>query len=174
MTEITGQTPTEGQTSTSTGADTSTGAGIDTGASAGPGIPGGAIASARESYAFACIRCGHGWEQTFDIRHYLDGSGTEFVMYFADGQRVPSPLTRPTCLNCGGHKVRIMQAGQVSSILDLLHGRTEPRRGAEATEARKATEATQERESPPSEPRERHHWHLSDLLHPFSHRKDAS
>lgn len=166
MTEITGHTPTEGQTRS--GADAS--AGADSGTSTGSGIPGGAIATVHESYAFACIRCGHGWEQSFDIRHYLDGSGNEFVMYFADGVRVPSPLTRPTCLNCGGHKVRIMQAGQVSSILDLLHGNAEHSRGAEAT-AEPESEAGPESTS--AEPRERHHWHLSDLLHPFSHHKSA-
>lgn len=118
-----------------------------------------AIDTVHESYAFACMRCGHGWEQSYDIEHHVDGKGKEFVMYVADGRRVPSPLTRPTCLNCGGHVVRIMRAGQVSSVLDLMRGHHAPEaKAAEAEEAR------------PREPK-RHHWHLSALLHPFHHRK---
>ncbi|GAA3099424.1 hypothetical protein ACFQ0X_25655 [Streptomyces rectiviolaceus] len=114
-----------------------------------------------ESYAFACMRCGHGWEQSYEIEHHVDGQGKEFVMYVADGRHVPSPLTRPTCLNCGGHVVRIMRAGQVSSVLDLMQ-RHAPR-AAVAEDS--GAEAAQ-----PREPKH-HHWHLSALLHPFHHRK---
>ncbi|MFD9073809.1 hypothetical protein, partial [Streptomyces lasiicapitis] len=88
-----------------------------------------------ESYAFACMRCGHGWEQTYEIEHHVDAKGQEFVMYLADGHHVPSPLTRPTCLNCGGHVVRIMRAGQVSSVrsaLESMHRRQAAERGARA------------------------------------------
>ncbi|MDG4861975.1 hypothetical protein P8605_27920 [Streptomyces sp. T-3] len=122
----------------------------------------GAIATVHEAYAFACMRCGHGWEQAYDIEHHVDAAGNEFVMYKADGQRVPSPLSRPTCMNCGGHVVRIMQAGQVSSVLDMLkrqhHAAKPPKQSGADEEA--ATD-------------ESHHWHLSDLLHPFKdhHRK---
>ena len=46
----------------------------------------------------------------------------------ADGRVVPSPLSQPTCENCDGHVVRIMRAGQVSTVLDSLresaHGGT--------------------------------------------------
>ncbi|MBC9716817.1 hypothetical protein H9Y04_30215 [Streptomyces sp. TRM66268-LWL] len=106
------------------------------------------------------MRCGHGWEQSYDIEHFVDGQGNEFVLYKAGGQRVPSPLSRPTCLNCGGHVVRIMQAGQVSSILDLLShkdrkGAKKPAEGADVAAAGPVPE---------------HHWHLSDLLHPFKGR----
>ncbi|MER5255151.1 hypothetical protein [Streptomyces sp. NPDC002855] len=121
-----------------------------------------------ESYAFACMRCGHGWEQSYDIEHHVDGKGKEFVMYRADGRHVPSPLTRPTCLNCGGHVVRIMRAGQVSSVLDLMRGQRHhaPRAaGAVDAGAGSGAEAAQ-----PHEPKH-HHWHLSALLHPFHHRK---
>ncbi|MEU9730551.1 hypothetical protein [Streptomyces sp. NPDC048002] len=103
-----------------------------------------------ESYSFACMRCGHGWEQSYEIEHHTDAEGREFVLYVADGRIVPSPLSRPTCVNCDGHVVRIMRAGQVSSVRDAAH---RPRR------------------TPPKQPdapaAERHHWHLSDLLHPF-------
>ncbi|WP_405582498.1 hypothetical protein [Streptomyces sp. NBC_01190] len=67
-----------------------------------------------EAYAFACLNCGHGWEQSYEIEHRTDSSGRPFVTYLADGAKVPSPLTRPTCQNCDGHLVRIMRAGQVS------------------------------------------------------------
>jgi hypothetical protein len=68
-----------------------------------------------EAYSFACMKCGHGWEQTYEIRHHHDAKGQPFVSYHCDGERVPSPLTRPTCLNCGEHVVRIMRSGQVRS-----------------------------------------------------------
>ncbi|WP_372347823.1 hypothetical protein [Streptomyces sp. KL116D] len=118
-----------------------------------------AISIAHESYSFACMRCGHGWEQSYEIEHHVDGDGAEFVMYVANGERVPSPLTRPTCLNCGGHVVRIMKAGRVSSVLDVMqrHHTAPPAGPVEVPEPAAA------------EHREHHHWHLSDLLHPFSH-----
>jgi hypothetical protein len=137
-----------------------------------------ATAVVHESYSFACMRCGHGWEQSYEIEHHLDAEGTEFVMYVANGQVVPSPLSRPTCLNCDNHVVRIMRAGQVSSVRDSMHRaeRPVPRQPEEseaspegpeaATEGREA--ATDEREAATEE---HHHWHLSDLLHPFHHRK---
>ncbi|WP_428952991.1 hypothetical protein [Streptomyces sp. cg35] len=122
-----------------------------------------AISIAHESYSFACMRCGHGWEQSYEIEHHVDGDGAEFVMYVADGEHVPSPLTRPTCLNCGGNVVRIMRAGQVSSVSSALAAfhqrRATPRTGSEAGEGADGPE-----------PRH-HHWHLSDLLHPFGHHK---
>ncbi|MFD7611065.1 hypothetical protein [Streptomyces sp. NPDC059828] len=74
-----------------------------------------------EAYAFACMRCGYGWEQAYEIEHHTDASGNDFVIYKADGIRVPSPLSRPTCLNCEGHTVRIMRAGQVSSVVNPLN-----------------------------------------------------
>src|SRR5882757_7748315 len=80
----------------------------------------GATAVVNESYSFACMRCGHGWEQSYEIEHHLDAEGNEFVMYVADGRVVPSPLSRPTCLNCDNHVVRIMRAGQVSSVQESL------------------------------------------------------
>ncbi|MEU6993226.1 hypothetical protein ABZ953_21530 [Streptomyces sp. NPDC046465] len=128
-----------------------------------------------ESYAFACMRCGHGWEQAYEIEHHVDATGHEFVMYLADGSHVPSPLTRPTCVNCGGHVVRIMRAGQVSSVLDMMrrqHDGTRvgkpagpvdpPQADADVVAAGGATVAGHGTD---------HHWHLSDLLHPFQHRK---
>ncbi|MGW7079563.1 hypothetical protein ACWGH2_35135 [Streptomyces sp. NPDC054871] len=125
-----------------------------------------AIDTVHESYAFACMRCGHGWEQSYDIEHHVDGKGKEFVMYVADGRHVPSPLTRPTCLNCGGHVVRIMRAGQVSSVLDLMQRHHAPRAVAGTGDESGSGAAAGE----PREPKH-HHWHLSALLHPFHHRK---
>ncbi|MFI6350603.1 hypothetical protein [Streptomyces sp. NPDC050560] len=74
-----------------------------------------ATAIVHESYSFACMRCGHGWEQSYEIEHHVDAEGKEFVAYYADGFHVPSPLTEPSCHNCGGHVVRIMRPGRVSS-----------------------------------------------------------
>lgn len=83
--------------------------------------PGGPVVqTVREAYSFACMRCGYGWEQTYAIEHHVDGRGEPFIVCKADGERVPSPLSDPTCHNCGGHVVRIMRAGQVSSVLTTL------------------------------------------------------
>ncbi|MGI5139459.1 MULTISPECIES: hypothetical protein [unclassified Streptomyces] len=136
-------------------------------ASAGPvtgqSDRGAATAVVHESYSFACMRCGHGWEQSYEIEHHLDGDGNEFVMYVAGGRVVPSPLSRPSCVNCGGHVVRIMRSGQVSSVQNSLHRHHAP--------ARQTTDTSlDEPSAQPAKP-EGHHWHLSDLLSPFLHRK---
>ncbi|MFK4066086.1 hypothetical protein [Streptomyces sp. NPDC029674] len=130
------------------------------------GHPTTALNVVRESYAFACMRCGHGWEQSYEIEHHVDAKGQEFVTYLADGARVPSPLTRPTCLNCGGHVVRIMRAGQVSSVLDMMRRQHESAAGAGVGKQAGPVDPVG-----PVDGQERHHWHLSDLLHPFQHRK---
>ncbi|GAA2306585.1 hypothetical protein OKJ48_25940 [Streptomyces kunmingensis] len=130
-----------------------------------PPVPsrGTAISVVHESYSFACMRCGHGWEQSYEIEHHVDGDGAEFVKYVANGERVPSPLTRPTCLNCGGNVVRIMRAGRVSSVLDVMHPQHHQAPAAGPVEAPEPGVTV-----PAGE---RHHWHLSDLLHPFGHHK---
>ncbi|MFF8420676.1 hypothetical protein [Streptomyces sp. NPDC015680] len=116
--------------------------------------------TAHEAYAFACMRCGHGWEQAFEIEHHVDGSNNAFVIYKADGERVPSPLSRPTCTNCGGHVVRIMRAGRVSTVQQLLHN---PKTARSAIQDGEGDAAAAPAETG-------HHWHLSDLLHPFHRR----
>ncbi|GGJ23741.1 hypothetical protein [Streptomyces brasiliensis] len=118
------------------------------------GLRGTATAVVHESYSFACMRCGHGWEQSYDIEHHTDTDGNEYVMYVADGRFVPSPLSRPTCRNCDGHVVRIMRPGQVSSV------RSASRRHERRTDTSGTPEAA-------TQAGEQHHWHLSDLLHPF-------
>ncbi|MDI3403484.1 hypothetical protein [Streptomyces cavernicola] len=139
------------------------------------GMPHEAIATVQESYSFACMRCGHGWEQSYDIEHFVDGKGNEFVMYVVDGHRVPSPLTRPTCMNCGGHVVRIMRAGQVSSVQRIPYGQPFEYAGQPAAE--KAEKAEPEEAAAPESGEDvarksERHWHLSDLLRPFRHHHD--
>ncbi|MFI6248687.1 hypothetical protein [Streptomyces sp. NPDC051016] len=128
------------------------------------GLRGAATAVVHESYSFACMRCGHGWEQSFEIEHHTDADNHAFVTYVADGRVVPSPLSRPSCQNCDGQVVRIMRAGQVSSVRSAAQRSSRPSAqgrpaGAEPEEAT-ATEAGAEVGEP-------HHWHLSDLLHAF-------
>ncbi|GGU90212.1 hypothetical protein GCM10010260_25730 [Streptomyces filipinensis] len=120
------------------------------------GLRGTATAVVHESYSFACMRCGHGWEQSYEIEHHTDAEGQEFVLYVADGRVVPSPLSRPSCHNCDGHVVRIMRAGQVSSV-----------RGAAERHHSVPQAGPVEAPEVPASPKEPHHWHLSDLLHPF-------
>lgn len=123
------------------------------------GLRGTATAVVHESYSFACMRCGHGWEQSYEIEHHTDADGQEFVLYVADGRVVPSPLSKPSCHNCDGHIVRIMRAGQVSSVRGAAERHhSVPQAGPVETPEVPAVAAV---------PREPHHWHLSDLLHPF-------
>lgn len=122
---------------------------------------------AHEAYAFACMKCGHGWEQSYEIEHHVDAEGRAFVVYFTDGLRVRSPLTSPNCHNCGADLVRIMRSGQVSTALRSLAG--EPRRRGRRGDGEASDGASAARQEPR---RGGHHWHLSDLLHPFrNHRK---
>lgn len=121
-----------------------------------------AATTVHEAYAFACMRCGYGWEQAYEIEHHVDGSGNAFVVYKADGERVPSPLSTPTCTNCGGHVVRIMRSGRVSTVQQLLQQKA--KRPKEAVEAAAEPAAVLASGAAP------HHWQLSDLLHPFHRR----
>lgn len=82
----------------------------------------GATAVVHESYSFACMRCGHGWEQSFEIEHHTDADGRDFVLYVVDGRVVPSPLTRPACATCDSHVVRIMRPGRVASVRGAVPG----------------------------------------------------
>ncbi|GAA4805165.1 hypothetical protein [Streptomyces ziwulingensis] len=139
-----------------------------------PGPRAGASAVVHESYSFACMRCGNGWEQSYEIEHHADASGRRFVRYVADGRIVPSPLGRPACHNCGGNVVRIMRAGRVASARDAAYG---PRRVAAP-----AATVPGPVEVAPAGPvevaagtgAEGHHWHLSDLLHVLHLHRKAS
>ncbi|MEU7041353.1 hypothetical protein AB0A77_09860 [Streptomyces varsoviensis] len=135
--------------------------------------------NAHEAYAFACMKCGHGWEQSYEIEHHVDSHGRTFVVYIADGARVPSPLTTPTCTNCGAHVVRIMGSGRVSMVTEALHSPPHAAQGAAVASGADAAplgglDAPDERRERPAEPAGHpgdHHWHLADLLKPFHHRK---
>ncbi|WP_030377430.1 MULTISPECIES: hypothetical protein [unclassified Streptomyces] len=120
-----------------------------------------------ESYSFACMRCGHGWEQSYEIEHHLDAEGTMFVTYVADGAVVPSPLSHPSCQNCGGQVLRIMRPGRVSSAQRPMYG--QQRRPARAAVPRQET-GVPDVPATVGAAGERRHWHLSDLLHLFQHR----
>ncbi|MCX3060626.1 hypothetical protein [Streptomyces beihaiensis] len=130
-----------------------------------------ATSIAHESYSFACMRCGHGWEQSYEIEHHVDGDGVEFVIYVANGHRVPSPLSRPTCANCGSHVVRIMRPGRVSTTLRALENHHHAKRHNASTSAPASREVPGQ-DSGEDHP-ERHHWHLSDLLHLFGHHESG-
>ncbi|MEU3856899.1 hypothetical protein AB0F03_05910 [Streptomyces sp. NPDC028722] len=127
------------------------------------GLHGTATAVVHESYSFACMRCGHGWEQSYEIEHHTDAQGEKFVRYVADGRVVPSPLSRPGCQNCDGHVVRIMRAGQVSSVRSAAERQQHQVPQAGPAEAPHMPGQG----APAGQP---HHWHLSDLLHPFQRR----
>ncbi|MFF4118787.1 hypothetical protein ACFY0P_35785 [Streptomyces sp. NPDC001714] len=124
------------------------------------GLRGAATAVVHESYSFACMRCGHGWEQSYEIEHHTDADNHEFVKYVANGRVVPSPLSRPACQNCDGQVLRIMRAGQVSSVRNAAQRSHQPSAQGRPAGPAEVTEASAEVKEP-------HHWHLSDLLHPF-------
>jgi hypothetical protein len=136
--------------------------------------------TAHEAYAFACMRCGYGWEQAYEIEHHVDASGHAFVMYKAEGTRVPSPLSTPSCANCSGNVVRIMRSGQVTSARDLPRHHAKKTHGPDGAPDGRAAQPGQPEPAdqlpggasvaPRTDGAEPHHWHLSDLLHPF-HRK---
>ncbi|WP_320779440.1 hypothetical protein [Streptomyces sp. CRN 30] len=113
-----------------------------------------------ESYSFACMRCGSGWEQSYEIEHHTDAEGRPFVTYVAEGRVVPSPLSRPTCHNCDGHTVRIMRPGRVASAREAAH---RPHAVPHATPAEAPTAGDAQR-----------HWHVSDLLHALHLYRKAS
>ncbi|WP_181807562.1 hypothetical protein [Streptomyces shenzhenensis] len=132
------------------------------------GLRGAATAVVHESYSFACMRCGHGWEQSYEIEHHTDADNHEFIRYVANGRVVPSPLSRPSCQNCDGQVLRIMRAGQVSSVRNAAQRSRRPSaQDRSAGQAGAGAGTAVEASAQVGEP---HHWHLSDLLHPF-HRK---
>ncbi|AUG79335.1 hypothetical protein CFP65_4598 [Kitasatospora sp. MMS16-BH015] len=79
------------------------------------------VETVREAYSFACLSCGYGWEQAYDIEHHHARDGHVVIEYHANGVRVPSPLLKPTCPGCGGHTVRIMREGRVATVEHSLH-----------------------------------------------------
>lgn len=135
--------------------------------------------TAHEAYSFACLHCGHGWEQAYDIEHHVDALGQPYVSYHADGERVPSPLTKPSCRNCGAHVLRIMRSGQVSLASNAMsYGRPPRQRTGDAGAGRPGASGgtggagraagTEPAAGPPTGGHG-HHWNLGDLW-PF-HRK---
>lgn len=125
------------------------------------------IETVHEAYAFACMRCGHGWEESYEIRHHLDENGRTTVSYHVGGARVPSPLTRPSCHSCGSHLVRIMRPGRVAGA---RWGRGGPAQlPAQDAQGDRALDAPAAGPLPPgpSAPHQPRHWRLADLLHLF-------
>ena len=61
------------------------------------GTPRAATAVVHEAYSFACMRCGHGWEQAYEIEHHVDAEGHAVRDVHGGRPGVPSPLSSPTC-----------------------------------------------------------------------------
>ncbi|WP_323379214.1 hypothetical protein [Streptomyces durbertensis] len=76
----------------------------------------GAFETVREVYGFACLHCGYAWKQTYDIEQHIDRDNKPFFIYYTNGERVPSPLSMVTCVNCDEHKVRVARADQISAM----------------------------------------------------------
>ena len=99
-------------------------------------------ATVHEAYAFACLNCGFGWEQAYEIEHRTDYQGQPLVTYRANGVPVPSPLSRPSCPGCGGAHVRILRAGRVSEAAAYWHAPYAARPTKAAESARPAAAET--------------------------------
>ncbi|MGQ4383471.1 hypothetical protein [Streptomyces sp. SAS_270] len=69
----------------------------------------------QRSYSFACLDCGHGWEDTYDIDVTVDKYGRINAAYHLGDRRVPSPLQSPRCLACESRTIRIMRPGRVAT-----------------------------------------------------------
>lgn len=127
-----------------------------------------------EAYSFACMRCGHLWEQSFEIEHQVNPEGRTVCVYRAEGRRVPSPLTQPACTRCGAHLVRIMRPGRVDNPL-LRPYPARPERPSGATPRRTTGPARDQgpdlhddqpaRSKRSSSRGHGHHWHLPAFLH---------
>ncbi|MFF9816446.1 hypothetical protein [Streptomyces sp. NPDC014006] len=135
-----------------------------------PGLRDGATAVVHESYSFACMRCGTGWEQAYEIEHHTDADGHQFVLYVTDGRVVPSPLQRPRCQNCESHVIRIMRPGRVASVRGAHDMHRVPPAGPVEVPQVPAAHGP----AAPDVTAERRHWHLSDLLHALHLHRKAS
>ncbi|MDF3293812.1 hypothetical protein [Streptomyces silvisoli] len=133
----------------------------------GPATGPASAETVHEAYSFACLRCGHGWEQSYEIVHNTDENGRTTVTYYAGSRRVPSPLTHPACQNCGGHTVRIMRSGRVSGARrwdPMILPFPEQHERHDAAYEPGGPQSTAPGDSTA---RPRHHWRLADLLHLF-------
>ena len=126
-----------------------------------------------EAYSFACMHCGHGWEQSYEIEHHTDTAGHPYVTYLADGAEVPSPLTRPSCRNCDGHLVRIMRSGQVDGASAARWRAARPEHpggpghpgGPEHLDPPALPDGPGHPAAARRAPRRAHHWSVRNLLH---------
>ena len=75
----------------------------------------------QRSYSFACLDCGHGWENTYDVDVTVDEQAQITAVYRLGDRRVPSPLQSPRCPACESRKIRIMRPGRVAAA--RLHER---------------------------------------------------
>lgn len=70
----------------------------------------------QRSYSFACLNCGHGWEDTYNIDVTVDDQAQITAIYHLGDRRVPSPLQSPRCPSCESHNIRIMRPGRVAAV----------------------------------------------------------
>jgi hypothetical protein len=88
-----------------------------------------------------CLRYGHAWEGSYEIRHSLDGPGHKRADYYGKSLKVPSPLTANKCRVCRGCQIRILRPGRARSArpwlgLTPLTGSADARRCASALRVR--------------------------------------
>ena len=60
-----------------------------------------------ETYRFECLRCSSVWKRTYSVRQAVTRDGEAEVVYFLRGTPVPAPTGAPSCIRCGGLRVRV-------------------------------------------------------------------
>jgi hypothetical protein len=77
---------------------------------------GGGPDTTRQTYAFACLRCGHAWERDYTLTRETDPHGRPFLTYRTGGRTVPSPITSPTCVICDSPRVHVVRPDLVAAV----------------------------------------------------------
>lgn len=69
----------------------------------------------RRACSFACLDCGHGWQDTYDIDVTVNEHARITAACRLDGTFAPPPLQSPRCPSCKSHKIRIMRPARGAS-----------------------------------------------------------
>ena len=113
-------------------------------------------AAVHKAYSFACLNCGYGWEQDYEVEQRPDREGRIEFHYRANGVPVPSPLAKPNCPGCSGTHVRIFRAGRVADAASAWYSATHARESAPAPDPA----PTHTPEHGPARPRKERRLHL--------------
>lgn len=73
------------------------------------------VESATESYHFTCLRCDHGWDDSYAVRDVTDVDGDTWSFYLHDGLPCEAPSAAVTlCPRCHCGPVHVVRRTRVS------------------------------------------------------------